>query len=155
MHDDMRQVSKDEEAPLAGAEERSDEGPARGASRPDPEVPAKAQRRNHSPSYKLRILEELDSAPPGEAGAILRREGLYTSHISQWRKARHEGALNMFSQPRGRKPVVKDERDKRIAELEKKLARSEEELRKARIILDIQGKVAGLLGIDLQSAKPS
>ncbi len=123
--------------------------------RPDPEVPAKASRRRFSAEYKLRVLEELDRAEPGEQGAILRREGLYTSHISDWRKARREGALSTLSRKRGRKPKPVDARDKRISKLERELARTQEELRKAHLILEVQGKVAGLLGIDLSSGKDS
>ena len=123
--------------------------------RPDPEVPAKASRRRFSAEYKLRVLEELDRAEPGGQGAILRREGLYTSHITEWRRARRAGALSTLSTKRGRKPKPVDHRDKQIGKLERENARLQEELRKAHLILEVQGKVAGLLGIDLQSGKDS
>ena len=126
----------------------------RGA-RPDPEVPAKASRRRFTAEYKLRVLEELDRADPGEQGAILRREGLYSSHVSDWRKARRQGALSTLSRKRGRKPKPIDARDKRIGKLERENARLQEELRRAHLILEVQGKVAGLLGIDLSSGKDS
>jgi transposase len=123
--------------------------------RPDPEVPAKARRRRFTAKYKLRVLEELDRAEAGKQGAILRREGLYSSHISDWRKARRDGALSTLSRKRGRKPKPADGRDKRISKLERENARLHEELRRARLILEVQGKVAGLLGIDLSSSKDS
>ncbi len=144
-----------ETAPTNGVEERSDEAPFVGASRPDPEVPAKATRRRFTAEYKLRILEEIDRVGPGGQGAILRREGLYSSHLSEWRRARRKGALGSLAQKRGRKPQQDAASAKRIAKLERELAKTREELRKAHLILEVQGKVAGLLGIDLQSEKDS
>ena len=123
--------------------------------RPDPEVPAKPRRRRFSAEYKLRVLEELDRADPGGQGAILRREGLYSSHVTEWRRARRRGALNTLSVKRGRKPKPADGQAKKIAKLERELAKTREELRKAHLILEVQGKVAGLLGFDLQSGKDS
>src|SRR4030095_2025554 len=76
------------------------------ASIPDPEVPERARRRPFAASYKLAILEELDRATePGAKGAILRREGLYTSHIVEWRRARDAGALEALGKTRGRTPA--------------------------------------------------
>ena len=124
-------------------------------ARPDPEVPAKASRRRFTAKYKLRVLEELDRAEPGTQGAILRREGLYSSHISEWRKARREGALTSLGRTRGRKPKPIDARDSHIGKLERENARLQEELRQAHLILEVQGKVAGLLGIGLSSGKDS
>jgi hypothetical protein len=73
---------------------------------PDPEVPERAKRRRFSAGYKLAILDELDQASePGAKGAILRREGLYTSHIVEWRRARDAGALEALGRSRGRKPA--------------------------------------------------
>ena len=121
----------------------------------DPEVVAKPMRRRFTAEYKLRILDEVDGALPGEQGAILRREGLYSSHISDWRAARRTGALQALERKRGRKPNPNRGPEQRIAELERELARSQEELRKARLILEVQGKVAGLLGLNFESEKNS
>jgi transposase len=77
------------------------------------------------------------------SGALLRREGLYTSLLTYWRKQRDAGALDALGRPRGRKPA--DRRDSQIAELERRLARSEAELSKARKVIEIQGNVSALL----------
>jgi hypothetical protein len=79
----------------------------------------------------------------GEVGELLRREGLYTSHLTYWRKQRKDGALKELSKPRGRKPV--DRRDQEIAALERKLERSEAELAKMKRVVEIQGNVSALL----------
>ena len=71
--------------------------------RPDPEVPERARRRTFTAKYKLEVLAAYDAAPDGEKGAVLRREGLYSSHIAEWRKARDVGALAGLAAPRGRK----------------------------------------------------
>ena len=83
-------------APALGVEERRDEAPGAGASHarptPDPEVVAKPKRRKFTAQYRLRILEEAESCTqPGEVGRLLRREGLYSSHLTEWRRARREG----------------------------------------------------------------
>jgi transposase len=116
-------------------------------------VAAKAKRRRFSAEYKLRILEEIDRAAPGQGGAILRREGLYSSSISAWRQARRKGSLSTLSARRGpkAKPLVIESR--RIAKLERELTRTKEELRKAHLILDVQGKVAELLGFSLEDGR--
>jgi transposase-like protein len=79
--------------------ERNEAGTGRdGAGAPDPELKERPERRRFSAKYKLRILEAADACTkPGELGALLRREGLYTSHLSQWRKQRREGALAALS----------------------------------------------------------
>lgn len=123
--------------------------------RVDIEVPENPKRRRFTAAYKLRILEEVDAAEPGEQGTILRREGLYTSHISDWRTARHAGALSGLQKKRGRKPDPNKVDKKRIAQLERALAETQEELRKARLILEVQGKVAGLLGLNFDNGKDS
>ena len=74
-----------------------------GTERRDPEVPERAKRRTFTAKYKLEILAEYDAAPEGAKGALLRREGLYSSHIVEWRKARDAGALAGLAVPRGRK----------------------------------------------------
>ncbi len=98
---------------------------------PDPELVQRPARRRYSAEYKLRIVLEADACErPGEIGALLRREGLYTSHLTYWRKQRDAGALRELGRPRGRKPT--DRRDAEIAELARRLERSEAELAKAR-----------------------
>ena len=91
------------------------------------------------------MLREADACSrPGEVGALLRREGLYTSHLTYWRKQRDQGALAALAQPRGRKPA--DPRDARIAALERRAERAEAELEKARRVIEVQGNVSALLG---------
>ena len=123
-------------------------GPKASKSAIDPEVPAKAKRRQFTAAYKLRILAEVDASNvPGGIGRILRREGLFSSHLSTWREARDTGALNALApRKRGRKPASRNPLSREVAELERKNARLQEELRKARIIIDVQKKVALLLG---------
>jgi transposase-like protein len=111
---------------------------------PDPELVERAQRRRYTAEYKLRIVQEADACTqPGEVGALLRREGLYTSHLTYWRKQRDAGALSALGRPRGRKPT--DRRDAENAELRRRLERSESELAKARKVIEIQGNVSALL----------
>jgi len=123
--------------------------------RPDPEVPAKAQRRTFTATYKLRILEEADESGPGGVGAILRREGLYSSHLTAWRKARRSGALQQLGRKRGRKRKSSNPLEKKVDRLERDLARAREQLRQAELIIEVQGKVAGLLGFSLENGKSS
>src|SRR6266545_2538374 len=111
---------------------------------PDPELVERPQRRRFSAEYKLQILREADACTrPGEIGALVRREGLYTSHLTYWRKQRDAGALRELGRPRGRKPA--DRRDAEIAELQRRLERSECELAKARKVIEIQGNLSALL----------
>ena len=142
-------------APALGVEERSDEAPSAAAQRPDPEVIAKPTRRQFSAPYRLRILEEADRCTePGEVGRLLRREGLYSSHLTQWRKARRRGSLAGLSpNKRGAKPAPGNPLDAKVRALEAKVARLEKELHTAHTILDVQGKVAGLLGFSLKDGK--
>ena len=109
--------------------------------RPDPEVPERARRRTFTAKYKLEILAAYDAAADGEKGALLRREGLYSSHIVEWRRARDAGALAALAAPRGRKP--RDKRDEQIAALQAEKQRVE--LAKARFVVDVQAKLHALL----------
>ncbi len=118
--------------------------------RPDPEVPERARRRTFTAKYKAEILAVYDAAEPGEKGAILRREGLYSSHITEWRRARDAGALAALSEPRGRKP--RDRRDEQIAALERRNKRLEQELATARFVMDAQAKLQALLETLSESA---
>jgi len=122
-----------------------------GRPAPDPELVERAQRRRYSAQYKLGIVREADAcSEPGEVGALLRREGLYTSHLTYWRKQRDAGALEALARRRGRKPA--DRRDARITELERRLERAEGELERARKVIEVQGNVSALLG-DLLETK--
>jgi len=129
-----------------GVAERGESGRgARGASgAPDPELVERPKRRRFAARYKLEILEKADACTrPGEVGELLRREGLYTSHLTYWRKQRRDGALRELGQTRGRKPA--DRRDGEIAELRRRAERAEVELDKARRVIEIQGNVSALL----------
>ena len=117
------------------------------------EVVAKAQRRRFTAAQKLRVLEEADRCTkPGELGALLRREGLYTSHLSAWRQARRRGELAGLT-PRARGPKAKpvDPRDRKIAEQAREIARLQARLERAEGLIEVQKKVSQLLGIPLAS----
>src|ERR1700683_4849174 len=106
---------------------------------------ARRSRRRFTAGYKLRVLREADGCSrPGEVGALLRREGLYSSILSEWRKQRDAGALEARERPRGRKAA--DRRDAEIAGLRRRAERAEAELEKARRVIEVQGEVLALLG---------
>jgi len=118
-------------------------GPA-GRPVPDPELVAQAKRRTFTAKYKLEMLAKADACTrTGEVGELLRREGLYTSHLTYWRKQVRDGALRELGKPRGRKPV--DWRDQELAQVKRKLERSEAELAKMKRVVEIQGNVSALL----------
>jgi transposase len=111
--------------------------------RPDPEVPEKAQRRQFSAAYKQRILEEADRCTElGQIGALLRREGLYSSHLSTWRSQREHA---LAAQRRGRKPSARFVPAERIAELERDNERLHQQLEQAQAIIEVQKKLSELL----------
>jgi transposase-like protein len=111
---------------------------------PDPELVEQAKRRTFTAEYKARILAEADACTgPGEVGELLRREGLYTSHLTYWRKQCKEGALKELGQSRGRKPA--DKRDAQIAALTRRAERAEAELAKMKRVVEIQGNLSALL----------
>ena len=127
----------------------------RGAPMEPPEVVDRPLRRWFAPSYKLRIVEEADRCTePGEVGQLLRREGLYSSHLTTWRKAAHTGSLKALSKKRGRKPE-RNPLEEKVRKLERENTRLEKELEKAHLIIDVQGKVAGLLGLSLEDGTNS
>jgi len=120
------------------------------ASRPDAEVPDKAKRRHFSAPYKLRVLEEADACrEPGEVGALLRREGLYSSHLAEWRRARREGSLKALAKPRGPQGRRRDPVATENEQLRKENARLRCRLEQAQAILEIQKKASEILGIPL------
>lgn len=116
---------------------------------PDPEVSAKPQRRVFTAKYKLRVLREADACnEPGEIGALLRREGLYWSHLSNWRQAREAGELEALTpRKRGRKATAKS--GEAFVALERENERLRRRLERAEKLLEIQKKVSELLGIPL------
>lgn len=121
------------------------------ASEVDTEVVAKARRRRFSAAEKRRILREADGCTqPGELGALLRREGIYSSHLTSWRRARERGELNGLSpRRRGPKPKPADARDKKIAALEREIRKLRSKLERAEGLIEVQKKVSELLGIPL------
>jgi transposase-like protein len=116
-----------------------------------PDAPAgasgevRAKRRLFSAAEKLRILREAERCPKGELGALLRREGVYSSHLTTWRRQRERGELAALA-PRKRGPQI-DEQAQRLAQLEREKARLEAKLQKAELIIDAQKKLLQLLGL--------
>jgi len=119
-------------------------------SAPDPEVPEKKPRRKFTPKYKLRILAEADDCnQPGQIGALLRREGLYSSNLTTWRKQRAQGILQaMAPKKRGRKRKAKNPLADRVAQLEKQNRHLQDKLKKAETIIEVQKKISEILGIN-------
>jgi transposase-like protein len=116
----------------------------------------KAQRRRFTAAYKLKVLQEADrSTKSGELGALLRREGLYSSHLAAWRAARRRGALAGLARRRGPTPTVPDPHIARIATLERHLAVAVQRADRAEAIVEVQKKVAALLGAPLPPTAPS
>ena len=139
-------------APSQGARRATEEGAGGRATRaPDPEVVATAKRRQFSGAEKRRIVAAADACEkPGELGALLRREGIYSSMLSTWRKQMaRANAEALAARRRGPKPDPARPERLRIERLEKDKARLERELKKAHLIIDVQKKVAALLGIEL------
>ena len=114
----------------------------------DTEVVAKAARRRFTAAEKLRVLREADRCTkPGELSALLRREGLYSSHLSTWRVARRNGELaGLTPRPRGPQAKPVDPRDKKLVEQARVIARLEARLERAEGLIELQKKVAQLLG---------
>ena len=121
--------------------------PSRAAD-PDPEVPARVRRRRFTAEYRRRIVKQADACKAGELGALLRREGLYASHLRTWRRQREQGELAVG---RGRKrgPVAKAV-DPRVHQLEVENRRLHRKLQRAETIITLQKKVAEILGIPLK-----
>jgi transposase len=129
---------------------------SRTSDRPAPptEVEAKAHRRSFTTAYKLDVLRKADACKePGEIGELLRREGLYSSHLAVWRKARANGELNAAA-PRKRGPTATppDARDRKIAEQERLIAKLTARAERAEKLVELQKKVAELLGEPLPDA---
>jgi transposase-like protein len=118
---------------------------------PDPEVPEKAKRRRFTAQYKLWVLKQAEACTePGQVGALLRREGLYSSHLVAWRRARDAGALQELGKKRGQQgvhPLVREN-----TKLQRQNERLRRQLEQAHRIIEVQGKVSELLGIPLDPA---
>ena len=113
----------------------------------DPEVVRKAKRRQFSARYKLRILEEAENcAERGQLGALLRREGLYSSHLTTWRRQREKGQLEALSLKR-RGPKPQDALEERLAKLRRENERLKARLERAETIIEVQKKLSCLLGL--------
>ena len=121
----------------------------------EPEVRALPKRRQFSAAYKLSVLEEADRASDfGAIGALLRREGLYSSHLSSWRREREAGALAALGRTRGRKAKVTPEQ-KRLAALQGENTRLKRELEQAHTIIEVQKKLCTLLGLPTAASPES
>jgi transposase len=122
-----------------------------GSACPEVEVLAKPERRRFTVEYKLGILREADRCVrPGELGALLRREGLYSSTLSNWRRARDRGNLSGTGiRKRGPEGRLVDSRDRQIRDLERENRRLKSRLERAEALIDVQKKVSELLGVDL------
>ena len=114
---------------------------------PEPEVVPRAKRRRFTAEYKLRILEEADAwTERGQVGALLRREGLYSSHLAKWRQQRARGQLEgLSSKKRGRK--APDPAEVELARLQRENERLRSRLEQAELIMDVQKKLSQLLGL--------
>jgi len=123
---------------------------------PDPEVSARPQRRRFTAAYKARIVEEAQRcSEPGEIGALLRREGLYSSALTQWRRQYQAGALKgLKDDKRGRKRT-RDARDNELERLQRENQRLNKKLRQAELIIEIQKKVAAMLGNPIETLPDS
>jgi transposase len=142
--DSERRGAERSEAPRSGEPEKFD-----GQLVPDPQVVAKATRRRFTPEFKLQVMREADECGPGELGALLRRHGLYSSHLSVWRRERDLGAHDRLSKKRGRKPADRNPLSPRLAQLERENRRLQARLKQTELLLDIQKKFATLMGIPL------
>ncbi len=135
-----------------GARRATGEAPGAGGGldAPDPEVAEKKSRRKFTAKYKLRILKQADSCTEqGQLGALLRREGLYSSNLTTWRRQREKGLLNALApKKRGRKKSQKNPLADQVARLEKENRRLRDKLAKAQIIIDVQKKVSQILAMD-------
>ena len=125
-----------------------------GSQPADPEVVERAVRRRFTPQYKLKILREAERcSTPGEIGALLRREGLYSSNLSAWRKQREAGAYaSMLATKRGRQPKLSAQ-DKELAGLRQELERVHKKLGQAEKIIEVQKKLSEVLGMSLDMAE--
>lgn len=145
----IEQNARASSSPREGLPERSGGSPERGEA--DPEVVAHPKRRSFSAEYKARIVREIESCrEPGQVGAILRREGLYSSHLTKWREqVREHGVRGLVAKRRG--PAPKPKPSARELDLERKNRRLEKDLAQAKAVIEFQKKAHELLGIPLKN----
>lgn len=151
-----RREAERSEADQSGAVGKTAAAESPMAPHPNPEVVAQAKRRTFTAAYKQRILTEADLAAgqPGAIGALLRRQGLYSSHLATWRRERQVGIVTGLT-PNTRGPKPKNSpQDVELQKLRKENERLLEQLRKAEIVIDVQKKVGALLGWPLPKAAP-
>ena len=130
----------------------ADEPPAGGASgsTPDPEVSDKPKRRRFTAEYKRKILKQADACRPGELGALLRREGVYSSSLNAWRAARERGEIaGLAPKKRGPKTSAPDPRDRELVANAREIARLSARVERAEAIIAVQKKLSEILGIRL------
>ncbi len=150
-HSDARPVSQAKSPTSPATVSRMPPSRAPAPAVPDPEVPEKAARRRFPAEYKLRILREAEGCEaPGEVGALLRREGLYSSHLTTWRRQREQGALEALT-PKQRGRRAPHPLSRRVAELERETVHLQRRLKQAETIIEVQKKVSEILGIPLTS----
>ena len=146
-------------APERGEPERSEGEPNGGANNraaeataPDPEVLAKPKRRRFTAAYKARIVEEAQRCTEsGQIGALLRREGLYSSALTQWRRQYQAGALQALQDDQRGRKRTRDARDQQLERLQRDNERLNQKLRQAELIIEIQKKVAAMLGNPIET----
>jgi transposase len=128
------------------------EGEVKRRDVPEPEVVPVGQRRRYSAGYKLRILEEADACDePGAIGALLRREGLYSSHLGNWRKSRAQGQLDgLQPRGRGREADATGGLREEVERLRREKDRLAARLAQAEAIIEVQKKLSQLLGVTLK-----
>jgi transposase-like protein len=115
------------------------------------EIKAKARKRFHSLAYKKKILQKAgECSAPGELSALLRREGLSSSTLYNWRKAEANGSLRSSRGPRGPKKALSDSKAKRFSDLEKENYKLKKRIERAEALLDLQKKIAIIMNIDLE-----
>ena len=120
---------------------------ANAPSTPNSEVRAQQERRRFTAKYKVRIVEEAQKCTePGQVGALLRREGLYSSSLTKWRRQYHSGALQAFKDEKRGPKCTRDARDEELERLRRETERLSRKLAQAELIIDIQKKVAAMLG---------
>lgn len=122
------------------------------ASPPNPEVVERTGRRRFTAAYKVRILREADACEPGQLGALLRREGLYSSHLTYWRQQRDRGLLAALAPGRRGRPA-RAASEQELARLRQENERLNQKLAAAEAVIDIQKKVSALLGLTAPAAE--
>lgn len=139
----MSETSKDKKLVGTATSESLPEGIKRSL------VDDKPKRRVFEPEYKLEILERLEECrgKRGAVGELLRKEGLYAAQVAKWREETEEALTGAFIKKRGPKPNLEAKAEKRVAQLERELARVSEQLRQAEVVIEVQKKISEILGI--------